>query len=376
MYTDETDPQAERAQATGPRHGGLRSAAEAGQGATYLIGEVGQNHNGSVELAKKLIDIASMPIIDDFANAELPRLDAVKFTKRDLDRELSAAEMNRPYDSPHSFGRTYGEHRRFLELEEEQHLELFRYAREQGLEFVETLCSPSTVGMLRLFQPDRLKVASRDMTNVPLLEALAETGIPIILSTGMSGREELDEALAIITRRHDRITILHCLSQYPADYNAINLRTLEYLKREYPNYTIGYSDHSIGIMIPAAAVAVGARVIEKHITLGRRMKGSDHYGSLEPEGLWRMVRDIRNLERAMGVDDFFVHEASQSAQKKLARSVATLRSLRAGDVVREEDLHLLSPGDGFRWSQRGRVVNRRLKVDVPVNEILYDHMLE
>jgi len=170
---------------------------------TYIIGEIGQNHNGEVEIAKKLIDVVTEPVIDYLFGQKLMPMNAIKMTRRDLNEELSASEMMRPYDNPNSFGKTYGEHRAFLELNDEQHFEVFRYAKSKGLEVVETLCAKGCLSMLRLFTPDRLKVASRDLTNLPLLEAMAETKIPMIFSTGMTGQKELDDALGVVTKYHE-----------------------------------------------------------------------------------------------------------------------------------------------------------------------------
>ncbi len=343
---------------------------------TYIIGEIGQNHNGEVEIAKKLIDVITEPVIDHLFGQKLMPMNAVKMTRRDLNEELSASEMHRPYENPNSFGKTYGEHRAFLELNDEQHFEVYRYAKAKGLEFVETLCAKGCLSMLRLFTPDRLKVASRDLTNLPLLEAMAETRIPMILSTGMTGKKELDDALEVITRHHSEISILHCLSQYPSEYQNINLKTIAYLKEQYPQYKIGYSDHSIGILMPAVAVGMGAEIIEKHITLDRNMKGTDHRGSLEPEGIWRMVRDIRNTEYAIGEYGMFISEKVTDTRIKLERSIATLRMMDAGETVTEADLHMLSPGNGFKWADRERVIGKRLKIAIPANEIIYPEMLE
>lgn len=343
---------------------------------TYIIGEIGQNHNGEVEIAKKLIDVITEPVIDHLFGQKLMPMNAVKMTRRDLNEELSASEMHRPYENPNSFGKTYGEHRAFLELNDEQHFEVYRYAKAKGLEFVETLCAKGCLSMLRLFTPDRLKVASRDLTNLPLLEAMAETRIPMILSTGMTGKKELDDALEVITRYHSEISILHCLSQYPSEYQNINLKTIAYLKEQYPQYKIGYSDHSIGILMPAVAVGMGAEIIEKHITLDRNMKGTDHRGSLEPEGIWRMVRDIRNTEYAIGEYGMFISEKVTDTRIKLERSIATLRMMDAGETVTEADLHMLSPGNGFKWADRERVIGKHLKIAVPANEIIYPEMLE
>lgn len=343
---------------------------------TYIIGEIGQNHNGEVEIAKKLIDVITEPVIDHLFGQKLMPMNAVKMTRRDLNEELSASEMHRPYENPNSFGKTYGEHRAFLELNDEQHFEVYRYAKAKGLEFVETLCAKGCLSMLRLFTPDRLKVASRDLTNLPLLEAMAETRIPMILSTGMTGKKELDDALEVIIRYHSEISILHCLSQYPSEYQNINLKTIAYLKEQYPQYKIGYSDHSIGILMPAVAVGMGAEIIEKHITLDRNMKGTDHRGSLEPEGIWRMVRDIRNTEYAIGEYGMFISEKVTDTRIKLERSIATLRMMDAGETVTEADLHMLSPGNGFKWADRERVIGKQLKIAVPANEIIYPEMLE
>ncbi len=343
---------------------------------TYIIGEIGQNHNGEVEIAKKLIDVVTEPVIDKLFGQKLRPMNAVKMTRRDLNEELSASEMFRPYDNPNSFGKTYGEHRAFLELNDEQHFEVFRYAKSKGLEFVETLCAKGCLSMLHLFTPDRLKVASRDLTNLPLLEAMAETKIPIILSTGMTGKKELDDALEIITKYHSTISILHCLSQYPSEYQNINLLTIQYLKEQYPQFTIGYSDHSIGILMPAVAVGMGAEIIEKHITLDRNMKGTDHRGSLEPEGIWRMMRDIRNTEFAIGEKTIFVSDKVLATRVKLERSIATLRTIEAGEVITENDLHLLSPGDGYKWAEKDKIVGQKALVAIPANEIIYPEMLE
>jgi len=342
---------------------------------TYIVGEIGQNHNGDMAIARKLIDVVSEPVIDHLFGEKLKPMNAVKFTKRDLKEELSASAMMKPYDSPHSFGKTYGEHRAFLELSDEQHFELYSYAKSKGLDFVETLCARGCLSIFKYFSPDRLKVASRDLTNLPLLAAMAETKVPMILSTGMGGKPEIDNALAVITRYHSNITILHCLSQYPSEYKNINLHTISYLKENYPEYTIGYSDHSIGIVIPVAAVVLGAEVIEKHITLDRKMKGTDHEGSLGPEGIYRMVRDIRNVEMAMGSKEIFVSDSIKETKIKLERSVASVREIKAGEFISEKDLHLLSPGDGFKWSDRSKIIGKRAKIAIPKDEIIYQNMI-
>ena len=201
---------------------------------TYIIGEIGQNHNGSVDLANLLIDLVSKPIEESLFGLDLSGMDAVKLTKRDLSEELSASQMNRMYDSPHSFGTIYGEHRAFLELSDEQHFEIYKHAKSKGLDFVETLCAKGCLTLLRLFTPDYLKVASRDLTNLPLLSAMAEIQIPMILSSGMAGKEELDQAIDTIGKYHQKISIMHCVSEYPTHPQNENLDTITFLKNHNP----------------------------------------------------------------------------------------------------------------------------------------------
>jgi sialic acid synthase SpsE len=338
---------------------------------TYIIGEIGQNHNGSVDLCKLLVDVAARPVKDNLFGNDLKQMNAVKLTKRDLTQELSSTQMKSLYNSPHSFGKTYGEHRSFLELNDEQHFEVYQYTKKKGLDFVETLCAIGCLSMLKLFTPDKLKVASRDLTNLPLLSALAETKIPIIISTGMSGEKELNLALDTINKYHDNISILHCVSEYPTRYENVNLKTITYLQKNYPQYEIGYSDHTIGISTPIAAVAMGAKIIEKHITLDRNMKGTDQKGSLAIDGVKRMIRDIRNLDMSLGEEKIEIVNSVESARNKLERSIATNKDLKKGVLITENDIHLLSPGDGVKWIDKDQLIGKTLSLNLPKDEIIY-----
>ena len=343
---------------------------------TYIIGEIGQNHNGSVDIAKLIVELVSRPVKEEVFNLDLLPMNAVKMTKRNLNEELTDSQMNRIYDSPHSFGKTYGEHRAFLELTDEEHFEVYKYAKSLGLDFVETLCSKGCMSLLKLFIPDYLKVASRDLTNLPLLEVMSETKIPIILSTGMAGKKELDDALEVITRYHSDISILHCVSQYPTYPDNLNLKTITYLKKNYGQYRIGFSDHTIGISAPVVAVGMGAEIIEKHITIDRHMKGTDQIGSLGPEGVNRMIRDIRIAERWLGKEELYIDESVMGAKVKLERSIASNRDLHPGEIITENDIHLLSPGDGFKWAQKNLVIGKKVKSMINRNEIIYQKDIE
>lgn len=342
---------------------------------TYIIGEIGQNHNGSVDIAKLIVDLVARPVREEVFGIDFHPMDAVKMTKRDLNEELTVSQMNRLYDTPNSFGRTYGEHRAALELSDDEHFDVFQHAKSKGLDFIETLCAIGCLSLLKLFTPDKLKVASRDLTNLPLLAALAETKIPIILSTGMAGKKELDEGLAVITRYHDNISILHCVSQYPTHPDNLNLKTITYLKNHYPQYKIGFSDHTIGISAPVVAVGMGAEIIEKHITIDRRMKGTDQAGSLGPDGVNRMIRDIRVAEKWLGKEELYIDSSVAVSKEKLERSIASKRFITKGEIITESDIHMLSPGDGFKWIERDKVVGHIAKTDIPANEIIYEEFL-
>lgn len=345
------------------------------KGETYIIGEIGQNHNGSVDIAKLIVELISRPVREETFGIDLKPMNAVKMTKRDLNEELTTSQMNRIYNTPNSFGRTYGEHRAFLELDDQAHFEVYKYAKEKGLDFIETLCAKGCLSLLKLFTPDFLKVASRDLTNLPLLEAMAETKIPIILSTGMSGVQELDNALETITRYHNDISILHCVSQYPTHPDNLNLKTITFLKKNYSQYKIGFSDHTIGISAPVVAVGMGAEIIEKHITIDRHMKGTDQAGSLGPDGVNRMVRDIRIVERWLGTEDLYIDKSVASSKEKLERSIASKRLIRKGETITENDIHMLSPGDGYKWVQKDQIIGHIANEDIPKNEIIYSKYL-
>ena len=346
------------------------------RGETYIIGEIGQNHNGSVDIAKLIVELIARPVHEDVFGLDLKPMDAVKMTRRDLNEELTISQMNRPYVNPNSFGATYGEHRAFLELDDQAHYEVFKLAKEKGLDFIETLCAKGCLSLLNLFTPDYLKVASRDLTNLPLLAALAETKIPIILSTGMAGKKELDGALDVITHYHNNISILHCVSQYPTHPNNLNLNTIKYLKNHYGQYHIGFSDHTIGISAPAIAVAMGAEIIEKHITIDRHMKGTDQSCSLGPDGVNRMVRDIRMVEYWMGTEDLYIDNSVASSKVKLERSIASLVDIKSGEMITEDKIHMLSPGDGYKWAEKDMVIGHKALKDIPANEIIYPNFID
>jgi sialic acid synthase SpsE len=325
---------------------------------TFIIAEIGQNHNGSLDIAKQLIDAAQMCGVD-----------AVKSCKRDLKSELTRAAWDRPYEGPQSFGATYGEHRTVLELSAAQHQELHDYCTSKGMIYFVSACDTPSVDVMEEIGIPLYKVASRDLTNIPLLIRMAKTGKPIILSVGMADRDDIDDAIATVRAIHDKVVITHCTSEYPTPYEDVNLRAMHALRNQY-NTLVGLSDHTIGIMTAIVAVGMGARVIEKHLTLARYMKGTDHAASLEPDGMKRVVRDIRNLEIALGDGKIHPPAGVAAARVKLARSLTSACDIPSGTTLTEEMLTLKSPGSGLKWRDRYCLLGKCAIRDIAADETL------
>ena len=324
----------------------------------FIVAEVGQNHNGDIAIAKELID-----------NIAFHRADAVKLCKRDVHSDLTQEAYDRPYYGPQSFGETYGRHRELLELSRDQYDELKQYATEKGVLFFATACDMKSVDDLEQLNVPLYKVASRDLTNLPLLDYIARTGKPIFLSCGMDSMEEIGEAVDTIRKHHGKLVLLQCTSDYPTRYEDVNISVIHTLRRTF-DVLVGMSDHTIGIMVPVVAAALGAVVVEKHVTLARHMKGTDHSCSLEPEGLRRVVRDIRNMELAIGDGVKRVPDTTATTQAKLCRSLVSRVAIPAGTRLEEEMLCLKSPGTGLKWRERGRLIGRRARRDIAADVTL------
>ncbi|MCE5268680.1 MAG: N-acetylneuraminate synthase family protein [Planctomycetaceae bacterium] len=330
----------------------------------FIIAEVGQNHNGDISIARELID-----------NIAFHKADAAKFCKRHIPSEMTKAMYDQPYVGPQSFGETYGKHREFLELSAAQYRDLKTYAEQKGVIFFATACDAQSVADLEEAGVTLYKIASRDLTNLPLLDCVARTGKPIILSCGMDSLEVIKEAIDTVRRRHNDIVLLQCTSSYPTPYEDVNIRVMHTLRKEFDVLT-GMSDHTIGIMVPVVAAALGAVVVEKHVTLGRHLKGTDHACSLEPDGLRRVVRDIRNMEMALGTGEKIVPTSIVGAKAKLCRSLVSNRSIPRGTVLTEDMLCLKSPGTGLAWRERNKLLGKRARRDVPENVLLVSEDFE
>jgi sialic acid synthase SpsE len=330
----------------------------------FVVAEIGQNHNGSMEIAKQLINQAAHD-----------KVDAVKFCKRHIPLELTKERYNQPYLSVHSFGETYGKHREFLELSKEQYAELKKYAESKGLIFFASVCDIQSADDLDDLGVEMFKVASRDLTNKPLIEHLAKKGKPIFLSTGMSNIGDIENAVNLIKQYHDKILIFHCTSEYPCPYEHLNLTALISLRDKF-NLNVGLSDHSVGIMAPCAAAVMGAVAVEKHITLDKHMKGTDHAGALDPPGMERLVVWIRNFEKAKGYGVKSMINEEFITKIKLARSIVAKRKINMGEILTKDMITAKSHTSlGLNPFDDHLIIGKKLKQDINEDElILVEHV--
>ena len=269
----------------------------------YVIAEIGINHNGDIDIAKKLINVASGA-----------GCDAVKFQKRTIDVVYSPEELAKPRESP--FGNTNGDLKRGLEFEREEYEEINRYCREVKIDWFASCWDEASVDFIAQFKVPCFKIASASLTDDNLLRHTRKVGKPVLLSTGMSTLKEVDHAVEVLGK--EELILLHACSTYPAYYEELNLHVIEVLRDRY-GVPVGYSGHETGLASSVAASVLGSCVVERHITLDRSMWGSDHAASLEPNGITRLIRDIRLIEKSMGDGVKRVLEREQPIIKKLRR---------------------------------------------------------
>ncbi len=269
----------------------------------FVIAEIGINHNGDAQIAKRLTDVAS------FAGCE-----AVKFQKRTIDVVYTPEELAKPRESP--FGETNGDLKWGLEFGQAEYQQIDEYCRAKPIEWTASCWDEASVDFIGQFDPPFYKIASASLTDDVLLRHTRAKGKPLVLSTGMSTLEQIDHAVEVLGK--EDLVLLHCCSTYPARYAELNLRAIPVLRARY-GVPIGYSGHETGIASTVAAAALGACVVERHVTLDRAMWGSDHAASLEPNGIMRVVRDIRLVEAALGDGVKSVLPSEVPVMKKLRR---------------------------------------------------------
>lgn len=324
---------------------------------TLIIAEAGVNHNGSLDLAKKLVDKAVYANVDiikfqTFRAKDLTTKNAQKaeYQKKNLSGEDTQYKMLKK-----------------LELKKEEFIELKEYCRAKSIEFLSTAFDLKSIDFLTALGMKRWKIPSGEITNLPYLIKVAKLNKPVILSTGMSTMDDIKRALNVLKDNGtSAITVLHCTTEYPTPFNDVNLNAMLTIKNEF-DIPVGYSDHTKGIEVSIAAVALGARVIEKHFTLDRSMEGPDHKASLEPDELKAMVDAVRNIEFALGNG---IKQPAESEKKNIAiarKSIIAKKNIKVGETFTEENLTVKRPGNGIspmRWFEvLGKTAKRNFKED-------------
>ena len=330
------------------------------RGATLIIAEAGVNHNGRIETAGQLIEIAAE------AGADL-----VKFQTFSADRLVTGSASKADYQLETTSTReSQHEMIRKLELSREMHEELLAHCRKCRVGFFSTGFDLRSVDLLAELGLDRFKIPSGEITNLPYLRHIGRSGRPVILSTGMAKLGEIEAALEVLVASgtpREQVTVLHCNTEYPTPMADVNLKAMLAI-RDALGVQVGYSDHTLGIEVPIAAVAMGATVIEKHFTLDRNLPGPDHRASLEPDELKAMVQAIRNIELALSGDGLKRPSPSESKNLEIVRkSLVALVPIKAGEPFTEANLGVKRPGSGIspmRWDDFiGRPANRDYQVD-------------
>lgn len=330
----------------------------------YVIAEAGLNHNGSVEIAKALIDVAAI------AGA-----DAVKFQKRTVEKLAVKSVLDAQDDRFPEFGKTYREIRQHLEFSMDEYRELKAYTQAKGLDFMVTAFDTEAVDFLEELGVEAYKLASHSATNLELLDYLARLRKPTVLSTGMAELEELDRAVEIF-RRHDApLVLLHCVSAYPTPLAECNLAMIDVLKKRY-RLPVGYSGHELGYLPTVVAVAMGAQMVERHFTLNKTMVGFDHKMSLEPDELIAMVRDIRNVRKTRGTGEKRVSETEWITRRKYHVSMASAVAIPAGTTLTEAMVSYRNPGTGIPAKLAHTVLGKRAARDISADELLSVEMFE
>lgn len=338
-------------------------------GNPYIIAEIGANHNGDMDLAKKMIDSA----VECGA-------DAVKFQSWTNKSLIAQAEYDKNQKYDDSPKKHFGSLKEMVDkyyLREEQHCLLKEYCDEKGVDFCSTPFSEQEVDLLNEIGVLFFKVASMDINNLRLLKYIAKKGKPVLLSTGMATLSEIELAVKTIEDAGNReIIILHCISIYPPEAKDIHLNNIVSLQKIFPNYPIGFSDHTIGVSVPIASIALGAAVIEKHFTTDKDLPGWDHEVSANPEEMRFIVEQSMIINEALGSFERTISVAEQNKKSKFRRSIVLTRDMKEGELITEDDITFKRPGTHIRPDEEKYVIGRKISRDMKEDELLdWDDMV-
>lgn len=328
-----------------------------------IIAEAGVNHNGSLDIAKRLVDEAADAGVDivKFQTFKAEKL----VSKSAKQAEYQQRNMGKTDDSQYSMLKK-------LELSPLQHEELIDYCHEKGIRFFSTAFDMDSIEYLHSLNLGLWKIPSGEITNYPYLRKIAQYGEPVILSTGMCELSDIEAAIQVLLSyglQKKQITVLHCNTEYPTPMRDVNLKAMLEIERKF-GVAVGYSDHTEGIEVPIAAVALGATVIEKHFTLDKNMNGPDHKASLEPQDLRAMVKAIRNIEQALGSGHKVISASERKNIEVARKSIVAACPIRKGDLLTDENLTVMRPGNGIspmRWEEVvGTYATRNYQEEEPI----------
>lgn len=340
---------------------------------TFIIAEIGQNHNGDIQIAKKLIE-----------QAQKIGADCVKFQKSSLEDKFTTTALERQYDSIHSYGNTYGDHKRFLEFSFEEYQTLLDFAKDDiGIPMIASAMDSASVDVvIDTFKMPFIKIGSGDSNNPILLEKVAKrSSVNAVISTGMSDMDDVHRIYKLFKkyRTQNNFIILHCTSSYPTAFNAVNLNVLIRYKEQFPDIHIGYSGHELGYVPTIGAVALGARVVERHITLDKTMKGNDHKCSLDVNEFAEMVRSIRNIELSLGSPEKKFQKCEEDCFKKLGKSLVACKFLGKGCVISAEDVCIkvaIQRNGAWRPQDINKLIGKTCNKDISKEElIMLEHII-
>lgn len=328
-----------------------------------IIAEAGVNHNGSLEIAKRLVDEASSAGVD-----------IIKFQTFKAEKLVSKAAKQAQYQKK-NIGK--GEETQYamlkkLELSNEQHEELIAYCKSKNIRFFSTAFDMDSIDYLHSLNLGLWKIPSGEITNYPYLKKIASYKEPVILSTGMSELIDIENAINVLVTNgvpKDIITVLHCNTEYPTPMKDVNLKAMLEIKEKF-GVKVGYSDHTEGIEVPIAAVVLGATVIEKHFTLDKNMEGPDHKASLEPSELRAMVKSIRNIEQALGTGHKTISESERKNIEIARKSIVAAKDIKEGEIFTEDNLTVKRPGNGISPMEWENIIGKAAKRDFQEEELI------
>ena len=328
----------------------------------FLIAEAGVNHNGSLSIARSLVDVAADSGVDaiKFQTYKTEKLilqstEKASYQQSKVNKEESFYEMLKKY-----------------ELEEGNFKILKEYCDEKGLIFLSTPFDTSSVELLEDLNVPAYKIGSGDMNNFPLIKLICSKGKPILLSTGMATLEEVKDSVDLIKNNSvEEVVIFQCTTSYPTKLEDVNLNVIDLYKKEFPNEIIGFSDHSQGITASIGAAAKGAKVIEKHFTLDKEMEGPDHKASLDPTELRKWVNEIRNLEKALGFNKKIRIKSELELSKIARKSIVSIKDLKKGEILSEDNIGIKRPGTGISPKEFEKILGRSINKDILKDSVIF-----